>query len=660
MRPTFSSSWRRYALLTNFIALFLGLSFLVRLAFSFWIRTELDWHPFAVIRTTVTGLFYDLGVLSFFTLPIVVYIAILPHKWVNSWFDKTIIYGGFSLLMLLFSFTFFAEITFWEEFKSRFNFIAVDYLIYTYEVVKNIQESYPLSVLISGVLLFSTSIVYVFYKRGVFKATLSFSASLRMKFLVLAVNLIMVFGFIGMVDNTQAEWSANRYNNEISKAGIYSFFAAFRSNHLDFESHYLTLDKDKAFALVKETLTDSLTTFEKGSANPLRRKIAQPALGPEEKPNVIFVLMESMSASFMQAYGGTGNLTPHLDAFNEEGFTFTDMYANGTRTVRGMEAVVLSIPPTPGNSIVKRPDNANLYSISTIFKAKGYSNSFFYGGDGYFDNMNAFFGGNGFTIYDRGRGSILSEKIKTTRHQITNQEVTFENAWGISDEDIFAKELKVADEEYANKQPFFHFVMTTSNHKPYTYPDGKIDIPSGSGRYGAVKYADYAVGELVRQAKTKPWFKNTVFVFIADHCASSAGKDEIDVKNHHIPAIIYNLPQQKPLKFAKEVAQIDIFPTLFSLFNWSYTSQFYGKNVLDSSYKERSFIGTYIKLGYKEKNKVLILADQKKVHQSNYDDQQKELTPQAVNPLLLNKSIAFYQTADYLFQNHLLNANHED
>lgn len=242
-----------------------------------------------------------------------------------------------------------------------------------------------------------------------------------------------------------------------------------------------------------------------------------------------------------------------------------------------MEAVTLCIPPTPGQSIVKRPDNQGLYTVSNVFKAKGYQNSFFYGGDGYFDNMNSYFGGNGFTIYDRGRGSVLSDKIKTRRYNIDDNEVTFENAWGICDENIYDKMLKVADEHYAAQKPFFNFVMTTSNHRPYTYPVNKIDIPSGTNRDGAVKYADFALGQMLEKAKSKPWFKNTVFVIIADHCASSAGKDEIDVANYHIPAFIYNLPGQTPEKIQQQCSQIDLFPTLFSKLHWNYRSNFLGK-----------------------------------------------------------------------------------
>ena len=116
--------------------------------------------------------------------------------------------------------------------------------------------------------------------------------------------------------------------------------------------------------------------------------------------------------------------------------------------------------------------------------------------------------------------------------------------------------------------------MTTSNHRPYTYPNNAIDIPSGTSREGAVKYTDYAIRKMFQKAKNKPWYKNTVFVIIADHCASSAGKDEIDVANYHIPAFIINLPKEINQKVEKQCSQIDVFPTLFSIMNWSYDSNF--------------------------------------------------------------------------------------
>jgi len=642
---------KRLSLLLNFIKVFILLSLLLRVIFYVWQSADVSWNPLTIIRTLLTGMFFDLGTASFIVLPSLLYIFIMPNRFTGTWADKALTYFFFTLTVFVLMFTFLAELTFWEEFRTRFNFIAVDYLIYTHEVISNIQESYPLPLLVGIVLLATALVVFVFAKRNIFKSTFSEGISLRQRAAALGLGLAVMFLFVGLIRNTDAEWSANRYNNEISKAGIYSFFAEFRNNRMDYADFYTTLDEKLAFALARRNVKEHNTHFEDNTLS-IKRKVDEK--GTSAHPNVIFILMESMSASFMNEFGNDKNITPYMDDLAQNSILFSNLYATGTRTVRGMEAVTLCIPPTPGQSIVKRPDNHNLFTVSTVFKERGYDNSFFYGGDGYFDNMNSYFGGNGFTIYDRGRGSVLNDDIKTTRNNIEDKEVTFENAWGVCDEDIYNKMLSVADNHYKEGKPFFNFVMTTSNHRPYTYPDNKIDIPSGTGRDGAVKYADFALGKMLEIASTKPWFKNTVFVIIADHCASSAGKDEIDVANYHIPAIIYNLPNGVNQKISRQCSQIDVFPTLFSLMNWDYKSNFFGKDVLQPDFTERALMGTYRKLTLMKKDEVMILSDQKKQNFYTYSIKDNSLKPRKIEKGFLNEAISWYQTADYLFSHKLL------
>jgi phosphoglycerol transferase MdoB-like AlkP superfamily enzyme len=642
----------RYQLLIGFSKWFLLFSFILRVIFIVWQWGEISHAPLELIQTFFIGLFFDLGVLSFIWLFSSIYLLLLPKKWIGSRFDKIAVYTFFALTLIILVFTFFAEITFWDEFKSRFNFVAVDYLIYTFEVVQNINQSYPLIILIPSMLFIAFLVFYYFVKKEFFKRVfqdkIPFSTRVVPFVTVITINLIYVF----FINNVDAEWSKNRFNNEISKAGIYSFFAELRKNKLDFPTFYSTVSNEEAFTLVRSNLVESNSKFIENDYS-IKRKISD-TLDTNQKPNVIFILMESMSAEFMKEFGNDKAITPFMDELAQKSLLFTNLYATGTRTVRGMEAVTLSIPPTPGSSIVKRPDNAGLFTISNVFKERNYQCNFFYGGDGYFDNMNAFYGGNGFDIYDRARGSVLSDYIKTTRHKINDNEVTFENAWGICDEDIYNVVIKVADEQHAKGKPFFNFVMTTSNHKPYTYPDKKIVIPSGTGRNGAVQYSDYAIKHLFEKAKDKPWFRNTIFVLVADHCASSAGKDEIDVKNYHIPAFIVGpaIPNQKVDKLC---SQIDLFPTLFGLLNWDYTSNFYGKNVLEPRYEERAFMGTYLKLAMMDKkHEVLILSSQKKEQMYQWNDVDNSLKNLPKNIDLKKHTIANYQTADYLFTNGLL------
>lgn len=643
----------RLSVVFAFGLFYIGFTTLLRIVFILWTGSEMEGSFSAFLHLLVFGLLFDLAVASCFSIPMVLYLTLLPQRFRNTLFDCISTTTLYTLNWIILYFSFFAEITFWEEFKSRFNFIAVDYLIYTYEVVKNIEESYPLPWLISGILFLAFITVYTTYKLGFFKATFSSKTPFKSNALLLVLYSITAVVLVSVLTNDSGSNPSNRYASEITKNGVFSFFAAFRNNHLKFDEHYLHLPISEAFEIVKAELADSKTTFDQNYKNPLRRTIRAPhPENPEQKPNVILVLMESMSASFLSQDYKAAPITPNLNFIAANSIKFSNMFANGTRTVRGMEAVTLSIPPTSGNSIVKRVNNQNLYTISNVFKDKGYENLFFYGGDGYFDNMNAFYGGNGFTIYDRSCGSILSDKINTKRYNIEDNEVHFENAWGISDEDIYKKVIQVADAKQQSKEPFFAFVMTTSNHKPYTYPEGKIDIPSGTGRTGAVKYADYAIGAFLQEASQKEWFDHTVFIFVADHCASSAGKSAIDVGNHHIPAFIYNLKTHPNETVTKEVSQIDLMPTLFSLLNWNYTSQFYGKDVFDPQYNSRSFVATYIKLGLKKGADVIILSDQNQIEQFNWRNQELESTP--LNASMQKSIISNYQTADYLFSNQLL------
>lgn len=639
----------RFTLIKGFVLLFLSVSFIIRAVFFIWNFSEVDKDLWSLAKVFGVGFFFDIGTVSFFMVIASLYFLIMPRKLYGSWLDRVFCYLGFGVGILITYFSFFAEITFWDEFHRRFNFIAVDYLIYTYEVVKNINESYPLPILIGGMLLLVISTIFLFYRKKVFTSIFKSSTSFKQKLIPTFIWVFIALFFTQFIGNKNAEIAENRYNNELSKAGIYSFFSAFRNNELSYHDFYKTTEVNNVFNTIRREYAvsgDSLTT------NPHSIKRMVRNAGTEDKPNVIFICVESLSAKFLGAYGNQDHLTPTLDSLAKHGVTFTNLFATGTRTVRGMEAITLSIPPTPGRSIVKREQNTGLFTIGEVFRNKGYSRTFFYGGDGYFDNMDKYFSGNGFDIVDRGRGFLPSSDIVTSRKNIEDEEVIFENAWGVCDEDIYSKVLKEADLAFETGKPFFDFVMTTSNHKPYTYPEGKIDIASGTGRSGAIKYTDYAIGKFFQEAKKKKWFKNTVFVIMADHCASSAGRWELDVANYHIPAIIVNLKGKQHQNIDQLCSQIDILPTLFNQFHWDYESNLFGMDVFKmNAENERAFIGNYRKLGLLKENKIMVLGDQKSTNFYSWNKIDNSLNPLTIDDPFLNETISYFQAADFLFQN---------
>ncbi|MDQ7046978.1 MAG: LTA synthase family protein [Sulfurovum sp.] len=532
--------------------------------------------------------------------------------------------------MIFFSMIFngISEYFFWEEFGKRFNFIAVDYLVYTHEVIRNIRESYPLPYILSGIAIVSIFII-IYFKNYFFTKEDNTTYTYRLK--VSGILLLIPIVLFNLFDKQgYTEISHNIFNNELAKNGTYSLFSAFRHNELEYNEFYKSLSKKEVFENLKKLENfDDITS--KSFTNPKQDK----------KRNVIFIMVESLSAEYMGIYGNKKGLTPNLDKLTQKSLFFNNLFATGTRTVRGMEAVILSVPPTAGRSIVKRPINDTLDSFGRIFAQNGYDNKFIYAGHGYFDNMNDFFSKNAFTVVDR-----LDFK---------DDEVTFDNAWGVCDEDLLDKTLKEADNSYAQGKPFFSFVMTTSNHRPYTYPNNKIDIPSHTGRDGAVKYTDYAIDAFLKKAKNKAWFDDTIFVVIADHNGGSAGKNALPLHRYKIPLIIYAPSFIKPHTIQKLSSQIDTIPTILNILGLNYKGKFYGNNILDDNFTQRAFIGNYQKLGYVTNNYLYYLTPDKKVHKKKiktlslrsvkYQDEDNNISSDEEKEI-----ISYYQSVNFLYR----------
>jgi phosphoglycerol transferase MdoB-like AlkP superfamily enzyme len=527
-----------------------------------------------------------------------------------------------------------SEFFFWNEFGVRYNFIAVDYLIYTTTVIGNILESYPVIPLFSVIGIVSLLVTYFIVKRSknYIYSIPNFNDKLKNFgiYIVLFLISLVAIPILATQQNSQ-----NTFANNLQANGVYNFYLAFTNSELDYKTYYKTLPDNEAFSIlenqipgIKDNSTQRLVTSE----------------SEEIHKNVVLITIESYSASFMEEYGGKDNITPFLDSLATQSLQFTNLYAVGNRTVRGLEAVTLCLPPMAGESVVKRKDNKNKFSTGSLFKERNYSVKFMYGGDSYFDNMGDFFTGNGYDIVDK--------------KSFKPEEISFANIWGVCDEDMYRKAINVMNEESKNNKSFFNHIMTVSNHRPFTYPDGKIDIASDKkSRKGGVKYTDYALRNFFKMAEKQPWFKNTVFVILADHCASSSGKTELPVEKYRIPAMIYSAGFISPSRNNTLMSQIDVMPTLFSLLNFKYESKFYGQDVFSKDYKPRALIATYQDLGLIKDDVLTIISPVKKAKQfklllkdNNLKDgkihilyEEKIMKQPRVD--LINETISYYQTA---------------
>lgn len=629
-----------YLVMKLFLKWYIIIGFLVRIVLLFTSPADASFSVIDILRLVGIGVLSDVGMGLLLTLPLVaIYLGLNEWKYnkVAGWvieallagtlvyisFFHTIVqeYGGSLPLiakllvgwkLLSFTLRFFiprirdawrkasiyftwmlyvflmlnvavGEFFFWQEFGVRYNFIAVDYLVYTHEVIGNIMESYAI-VPLTAIIAVLTAGIIVWETRH---RSLRINALYTPKLLLvhLAIYAVLCLGAWGMCRLTYGLQGSNQYVTQLEQNGAYDFVRAFQSNKLEYDKFYALLPEQECIGQYRQL----------AGLDAQGNKVVGDSTGTT-RPNIVLITVESLSADYLTRYGNKQGITPYLDQLMAKSLVFDSLFANGNRTVRGLEALSLCLPPSAGESIVKRQENkmGNL-SVGSVLKKMGYRAQFLYGGDSYFDNMGDFFSHNGYEIVDR--------------KSIQPRDITFSNVWGVCDEDIFHKSLQVFDDDARGGKPFFAQIMTTSNHRPFTYPAGKIAFEGDPHcREAAVKYTDYAIGSFIREASRKPWFKNTVFVVIADHCASSAGKTSLPLHRYHIPCIVYAPELIKPGQVGTLCSQIDVVPTLLSRLGMRCQVGFTGQDVFSPHYKPRAFVATYQDLGYISNGKLTVLS----------------------------------------------------
>jgi phosphoglycerol transferase MdoB-like AlkP superfamily enzyme len=611
-----------------------GISFITRVVLlaKSWQTASLGGLNFPAIF--LIGLFYDLVVWSFFAIPLALYCWLMKDSWFRKPWQQILLFTLFFFIIFILVINAGSEFAFWDEFGVRYNFIAVDYLFYTTEVLENIWQSYNIPLILGGVLLVTVLLLWLVRKKLV-QAQL---VTMRFKKRSVFFGLFMLLPLAGyfLVNNRIKNFSDNNYVNELAGNGIYEFSAAFWHNEIDYNRFYATRSDTQNISLLKTMLQAPNVTFTGGPLS-IQRDIKSDS--PAIKCNVVLVSVESLSGDYLQYFGNKENITPYLDSLIPHSLFFKNFYASGTRTVRGLEALSLGIPPTPGQSIVRRSNNDSMFTLGNVLGSKGYDVKYIYGGNSFFDNMGAYFSGNGYTVIDK--------------RDIPEKNIHHTTAWGVCDEDIFTQTLTECDSTYNAGKLFFTHVMTVSNHRPYTYPDGRIDIPSATNSIqGGVKYTDYAINDFLRRAKQKPWFDNTIFVIVADHCSKSAGKTDLPVNRYHIPCWVYAPKLVKPLLEERLTSQVDLAPTLLGMMNMSYTSRFLGYDIFNTpAGRERIFISTYQDMGYIKDGKLVILSPRQEtvLYQPDFSTGINRVIN---NPdsNMVNEAIAWYQGASFLFK----------
>lgn len=612
----------------------------------------------ATLGALALGVLYDAAAGLAFSLPLALFF-LLPGRLLRSRAGVFLRRAATALLEFLIAFSSAALFLFWQEFHTNFNFIAVDYLIYTQEMIENIRESYPMGIILPGLALAAialTALVERLARRLAASAAapgaMTFTLWRRAPFARWALLCLLLPALALMPqDSWRTHAFATPANAELAGNGPACFVHAFFANELDYATFYATIDEDDVRAMLRNDFREHGATPD-GSMPTARHIQAEsgdrqgiPRYTGGKMPNIVIITVESLSSDYSRFFGGDKDYTPQMDALAKDAFSFHRMYATGTRTVRGLEALSLSVPPTPGQSILRRPDNDHMQTLGSILAGQGYACDFLYGGDGFFDNMNDFFSRNGYTIKDRATipGSERASAPET--------------AWGVADEVLYTQVLRSLDEHAAAGEPAFEMVMTTSNHRPFTFPEGRDDAADAhyGTREGACRYSDWAIGDFLRRAKEHDWFDNTIFVIVADHQASSAGRTNLPVNRYHIPALVYAPGRIAAGGTDRLTSQIDLAPTLLGMLGVSYDSQLMGRDIAEMPPEsDRAFISTYQLLGYIHGNELTILTPDRRAENYRIDDWEKSAyTALPDDPAADTEAISWYQGASMLYHQTL-------
>ena len=584
------------------------------------------------------GLRFDLILMCYIAFLPTVLISLLPDsvlKHFKKFFNIYFIFFLFLFLLMELS-----TLDFINQYDTRPNRLFLDYLIYPKEVVGTLLKSYLPSLIITTILL-GIALFFAFkHGKKIFYPQESNYKTKLLLFLVVAFFLF--WGARGSltskrpINASNAIFCSDQMTNSLGLNSLYTVaFAAYSIKNEGDVKKYGKMDELEAYTRVKKYM--DVTEFIPGEVPFLH---LQKPDAPQPKYNVVIFLQESLGAEYVGCLNGLP-LTPELDKLAKEGLLFTNLYCTGTRSVRGIEQVTAGFLPNPSESIVKLGGSQQgFFTLADAFGRQNYDTSFIYGGMANFDNMASFFNGNGFK-------NIIDE----TDFDKDGKKYAMKGTWGYSDEDLSVK----ANEYYKNlgNKPFFSLMFSTSNHEPFEFPDGRIQLyeqPKNTV-HNAMKYADFSIGKFFELAKKEAYYKNTIFVVIADHNTRTYGKNLVPVNKFHIPALIIAPNVEKGSTYDNLASQMDIPSTVLALSGITTKTPMPGRNLLKlpKGTKGRTIMLFHETYAFRVEDDIVILNPNAKPLQFKVKSD-TELIPVALNEELAKDALAHIVASSNLYK----------
>jgi len=587
------------------------------------------------------GLRFDLILMSYIAFLPAVLLSLLPDsvlQYIKKFFNIYFIFFLFLFLLMELS-----TLDFINQYDTRPNRLFLDYLIYPKEVVGTLLKSYLPSLIITIILLNSALFfAFKFGKKLFYPQESNYKTKLL---LFLVVSFFLFWGARGSlttkrpINGSNAIFCSDQMTNSLGLNSLYTVaFAAYSLKNEGDVKKYGKMDELEAYTRVKKYM--DVTEFLPGEVPFLHLQKAEVA---QPKYNVVIFLQESLGAEYVGCLNGLP-LTPELDKLLKEGLLFTNLYCTGTRSVRGIEQVTAGFLPNPSESIVKLGGSQQgFFTLADAFGRQNYDTSFIYGGMANFDNMASFFNGNGFK-------NIIDE----TDFDTDGKKYAMKGTWGYSDEDLAVK----ANEYYKSlgNKPFFSLMFSTSNHEPFEFPNDRIKLyeqPKNTV-HNAMKYADFSIGKFFELAKKEAYFKNTIFVVIADHNTRTYGKNLVPVNKFHIPALIIAPNVDKGSTYDNLASQMDIPTTVLALSGITTKTPMPGRNLLKlpKGIKGRTIMLFHETYAFRVEDDIVILNPNAKPLQFKVKSD-TELIPVALNEELAKDALAHIVASSNLYKNRV-------
>ena len=382
--------------------------------------------------------------------------------------------------------------------------------------------------------------------------------------LTVVVLALCLFGIRGRrgynpIKISQAYYCNDPFLNQLGIAPAFNLFTSTLDGFRKENAELQLMPYDEAITYVRNEF-GLMTPAD--STSLLRRQIVGDTA--TMRPNVVIILMESMSASLMQTFGQKERLTPTLDSLYRCSLAFTRFYSAGIHTNHGITATLYSFPALMMRNLMKGTVTPRRTGLATVLKSQGYHNLFFMTHESQYDNMNAFLLTNG---YDE----VFAQE------DYPSEEVV--NSFGVPDKFLFNYALSAINRTATTQQPFMATLLTISNHPPYIIPD-QFKARTSKPETQIVEYADKCIGDFLAEARRQPWYDNTVFVILADHGKLVGEMDsELPQSYNHIPCMMFG-PGIEPTVYDGLGMQVDVMPTLLGLMGMDYEYEGFGLDLL--------------------------------------------------------------------------------